>query len=98
MNDDGKRIEPIARRPVRRRGNSMRISEESKYWVVYQMTVHGKHTGGRAVCEQREWEAMERLQPGHHVLIQAGIGNESEAEKLARNYEVDANIPVGKKS
>jgi hypothetical protein len=61
-------------------------------WVVYQMTVHGKQIGGKAVCEQREWDAMERLQPGHHTLIQAGIANEGEAERLARNLSVDAKV------
>src|SRR6478672_6670086 len=53
-------------------------------WVVYQMTIHGKATGMNAVCEQREWDAMERAQPGRHTLVQAGITNEGEAERLAR--------------
>jgi hypothetical protein len=54
-------------------------------WVVYQMTIHGKPTGMLAVCEQGEWEAMERGRPGHHTLVQAGIANEGVAERLARN-------------
>ena len=53
-------------------------------WVVYQMTIHGKESGMNAVCEQSEWDEMERAQPGHHKLIQAGITNEGEAERLAR--------------
>ena len=53
-------------------------------WVVYRMTVHGKESGMNAVCEQSEWDEMERAQPGHHKLIQAGITNEGEAERLAR--------------
>ena len=58
-------------------------------WVVYQMTVHGKETGINAVCEQSEWDAMERAQPGHHKLILAGITNEGEAERLARGTAGD---------
>ena len=54
----------------------MRNTEESKVWVVYRMTIHGKPTGMSAVCEQREWDAMERAQPGHHTLIMAGLTNE----------------------
>jgi len=69
----------------------MRNTEESKSWVVYQMTTHGKFTGGSAVCEQQEWDAMERAQPGHHTLVQAGITNEGEAERLARTSSVDGN-------
>ena len=62
----------------------MKKSAESLLWVVYRMTIHGKASGMKAVCEQREWDAMERAQPGRHALIQAGITNEGEAEKLAR--------------
>jgi hypothetical protein len=32
---------------------------------------------------------MERAQPGHHKLIQAGIANEGEAERLARGTAGD---------
>jgi hypothetical protein len=53
-------------------------------WVVCQMTIHGKESGMNAVCEQSEWDEMERAKPGHHKLIQAGITKESEAERLAR--------------
>jgi hypothetical protein len=66
----------------------MRTTEMSSLWVVYRMTVRGKITGVNAVCEQREWEAMERAQPGYHTLIQAGITNEGEAERLARTSPV----------
>jgi hypothetical protein len=58
-------------------------------WVVYWMTIHGKASGMKAVCEQGEWETMERVQPGHHRLILAGITNEAEAERLARSSPVD---------
>jgi hypothetical protein len=63
----------------------MRTGQEPVSWVVYQMTIYGKPTGMRAVCEQREWDAMERGRPGHHTLVQAGIANEGVAERLARN-------------
>ncbi|HZU36449.1 MAG TPA: hypothetical protein VFA18_11100 [Gemmataceae bacterium] len=42
-----------------------------------------------AVCEQGEWEAMQRAQPGYHTLVLAGILNEGEAEKLARDSTAD---------
>jgi hypothetical protein len=67
----------------------MKKTEESMMWVVYQMTIHGKASGMKAVCEQREWETMERVQPGRHTLILAGITNEAEAERLARSIMVD---------
>lgn len=69
----------------------MRTTEKSMSWVVYRMTVHGKTTGMSAVCEQGEWEAMERDQPGYHTLVLAGIPNEGEAERLARSVQADAN-------
>jgi hypothetical protein len=65
----------------------MRKPEKSILWVVYRMTIHGKPSGMDAVCEQSEWEAMERAQPGYHTLVQAGITNE--AERLARSGMVD---------
>jgi len=58
-------------------------------WVVYRMTIHGKASGMNAVCEQGEWDIMERAKPGCHTLILAGITNEGEAEQLARNTPVD---------
>jgi hypothetical protein len=69
----------------------MRKTEPSMLWVVYRMTMHGKPSGRSAVCEQREWEAMERAQPGYHTLVVAGITNEGEAERLARSGTGDAN-------
>ena len=35
---------------------------------------------------------MERAQPGHHKLIQAGILNEGEAERLARGTAGDPPV------
>ena len=56
----------------------------NKSWVVYKMTIPGQPVRKSAVCEQREWDEMERTRPGYHQLVWAGIPNESEAEKLAR--------------
>jgi hypothetical protein len=53
-------------------------------WVVYSMPLKGCAEPMRAVCEQREWEAMDQAKPGFYTLIQSGIGNEGEAERLAR--------------
>ncbi|HTK74296.1 MAG TPA: hypothetical protein VL371_03505 [Gemmataceae bacterium] len=61
----------------------MRVPENVS-WVVYLMAVRGHATGVRAVCQQGEWEAMERAQPGRHTLIQSGITTEGEAERSAR--------------
>jgi hypothetical protein len=65
----------------------MRMDEHTMYWVVYLMKLHGKKSAMNAVCEQEEWDAMERAQPGYHTLIRAGIGSEVEAEKLARSWQ-----------
>lgn len=53
-------------------------------WVVYQRPIKGCVDGVRAVCEKREWEAMDRAKPGFYTLIQADIVHEGEAERLAR--------------
>ena len=67
----------------------MRIAESTGPWIVYRMTVHNK-PGVNAMCTQSEWEAMEREKPGYHTLIQGGITNENEAERLARGTSGDA--------
>jgi hypothetical protein len=48
------------------------------------MTLHGNAVGGNVVCEQREWELIERARPGYHTLLHSGLKTEQEAEKLAR--------------
>src|ERR1700746_567084 len=76
---------------------------ETSRWVVYLMTM-GKQSGMRAVCEQAEWDAMELARPGYHQLIQSGIANENEAERLARSELVlcllsaDGCYPLGRDS
>ena len=62
----------------------MRTTEVCHAWVVYRMTLHGNAVAGNVVCEQREWEALERARPGFHTLLHSGIKTEQEAEKLAR--------------
>jgi hypothetical protein len=57
------------------------------------MTLHGKQGGVNAVCEQAEWDAMELSRPGYHQLIQSGIANEGEAERLARSGQSGPPIP-----
>jgi len=80
------------------RGGLMREIEKVVSWVVYRMTIHGKPNGMNAVCEQSEWEAMERAQPGYHTLISAGITNEGEAERLARSSPLDGDTSKPPKS
>jgi hypothetical protein len=63
----------------------MRKSEQALAWVVYKKIVNSKTPAISAVCEQREWEAMELERPGYHTLVRAGITNEAEAEMLARD-------------
>jgi len=70
----------------------MRKTEESVWFVVYRMTIHGKPTQMNAVCEQNEWDAMESKRPGYHTLVLAGIANEGEAERVARSTPHDQTI------
>jgi hypothetical protein len=65
-------------------------TEAPQTWVVYRMTLYRGVVGGNAVCEQREWDALERARPGFHLLIRSGIKTEQEAEKLARGTAGDA--------
>jgi hypothetical protein len=52
--------------------------------VVYQVTLKGHPSGINVVCEQAEWDALDRANPGLHTLIMAGIATEGEAERQAR--------------
>ena len=67
----------------------MRRTNRFETWVVYRTTLRGSQNTVNAVCEQREWDAMEAAQPGQHVLIRAGIATEAEAERLARGTSGD---------
>ena len=53
-------------------------------WVVYEGLERGKPSGTHAVCEQAEWDEMERLRPGAYPLVRQGIAGEAEAEQIAR--------------
>jgi hypothetical protein len=76
----------------------MSKTEKVVSWVVYRMTIHGKPNSVNAVCNQDEWEAMERAKPGYHTLILAGITNEGEAERLARSSPLDGDTSTPCKS
>ena len=81
---------------VNGKDNRMREREKVGSWVVYLMTFRGDHPPMKAVCTRREWEAMERSKPGYHTLVQDGITDETEAEKLARG--TSGNPPPRQKS
>jgi len=72
----------------------MKQTDEAVSWVVYKMTVRGKQgeSEARAVCEQVEWDAMERDRPGYHALVQDNIATEGEAERLARGTSGDPKV------
>jgi hypothetical protein len=64
-------------------------------WVVYRMPMppkQGQPVAVNAVCEQSEWDAMERARPGYYTLIRGGITDETEAEKLARGTSGDSRL------
>jgi hypothetical protein len=63
--------------------------DRDESWVVYLMTLRNKAEAMRAVCPQAEWDEMERVRPGYHKLVQAGIPTEREAELLARGTSGD---------
>ena len=65
---------------------------KSATWVVYLMTLHGKHPGVNAVCEQSEWDALELARPGYHRLVRAGIASEGEAERIDSDVILKAII------
>src|SRR5258707_216594 len=69
----------------------MRTTEKAALWVVYRMTVYGKPSGATAVCDQREWDAVDLARPGYHTLLLAGIASEAQAERLARGGPADAD-------
>lgn len=67
-------------------------ARRSESWVVYRVSVRGSAGGANAVCTQAEWAAMELARPGHHALLRAGIGSETEAERLARGTSGDTTL------
>ena len=73
-------------------------SRRAVSWVVYRSNLDGKTAGVNAVCEQAEWDAMERAKPGQHVLVRSGIASEAEAERLARGTSGDARVHLPRRS
>jgi hypothetical protein len=59
-------------------------------WVVYRLNIPGQIIKANAVCEQKEWEALERARPGRRILLRADIPSEAEAEQLARTLKAAA--------
>ncbi len=53
-------------------------------WVVYERLIKGLPSGSNSVCDQDEWDEMERQRPGENTLIKSAISNEGEAERFAR--------------
>jgi hypothetical protein len=64
--------------------------KQNESWVIYQTITSGSASGPQAVCEQKEWEKLERDHPGMQTLIHSGIASEGAAEQLARGTSGDA--------
>jgi hypothetical protein len=62
-------------------------ARQADSWVIYRDVIDGE-VGGYGVCEQAEWEAMERAQPGGTFVVQSGIADERVAERLASGEPV----------
>ena len=73
----------------RKRKGTRCMSDTAESWVVYQMTLHKRPEGMRAVCTREDWDAMERARPGYHTLLQAGFPSERDAELIARGTSGD---------
>lgn len=73
-------------------------STRTQKWVVYSMPLRVSDTPMRFICEESEWEAMNLAKPGYYSLIQSGIENEGEAERLARGSSGEARPRTAKKS
>ena len=78
-----------------KRSNKVRQPES---WVIYRLVIDGAVTGPNGVCEQAEWEAMERADPGGTFVIQSGIADEGVAERLAQGVSGDPVLRVWKES
>lgn len=65
-------------------------------WIIYRVVADGVVTGPPGVCEQDEWEAMERAHPGGTFVVQSGIADERVAVALAGGDAGDAGDPVSR--
>ena len=61
----------------------MRRFEQVESWGIYHPVNKGLAFGPHAVCEQDEWELVERARPGSQTLVQCGFPTEGAAERLA---------------
>src|SRR5438132_14121648 len=62
-------------------GDFMRETEDGPF-AVFVKTVRrskGMVVGANAICDQADWDAMERNQPGQQPLIRGGIASEVDA-------------------
>jgi hypothetical protein len=80
------------------RGEAMDKTKSPNSWVIYQTVRQGVVSGVNGLCQQNEWEKMERSNPGAQVLIQGGIASEGEAERLARGASGDTKPRVTRDS
>jgi hypothetical protein len=70
----------------------MREEMRAVAWVVYRVKLPGKELVVNVICEQSEWELMERSEPGRYTLVREKIPSEAEAERLARGTSGDAKV------
>jgi hypothetical protein len=62
----------------------MRESNDDTSWVVYETPATARMSTMKVVCEQGEWDRLTLDKP-EFTLVQSGITNEGEAERLARD-------------
>jgi hypothetical protein len=74
----------------------MRSASEAKSWAVYQIAPRGNEPVTNAMCDQRDWEQIEKSSNGRCTLIRGNITNEGEAERLARGTSGDTKPRVSK--
>ena len=67
----------------------MQKLEQDQSWVIYQRCTNGAASGPNGVCEQDEWDKLERINPGNQVIVTSGIETEGTAEQLARGTSGD---------
>jgi hypothetical protein len=63
-------------------------------WVVYESLLHVRGRRLVVVCSRAEWDELPKDVRANYTLVQTGITNEGEAERLARHL---AGVPEGRK-
>jgi hypothetical protein len=76
----------------------MRREKRAMSWVVYRTKLPGKELVVSVVCQQSEWELMDRSEPGRYTLVREKIPSEPEAERLARGTLGDTKIHLPSRS